>query len=127
MSGLTEEDFIAWPMEGLYEGVRTVTDSEEVDYTSDLYNQETGTEGFDDMNGEGLYDDGFYNDGMNTEGLYDDGTYDGEEPYDDEEMYDDESGDGADDTEEAKRDALLSENGNRPLEIEDFLRLEGVL
>lgn len=127
LSGLTEEDFIAWPMEGLYEGVRTVTDSEEVDYTSDLYNQETGTEGFDDMNGEGLYDDGFYNDGMNTEGLYDDGTYDGEEPYDDEEMYDDESGDGADDTEEAKRDALLSENGNRPLEIEDFLRLEGVL
>ncbi len=127
LSGLTEEDFIAWPMEGLYEGVRTVTDSEEVDYTSDLYNQETGTEGFDDMNGEGLYDDGFYNDGMNTEGLYDDGTYDGEEPYDDEEMYDDESGDGADDTEDAKRDALLSENGNRPLEIEDFLRLEGVL
>lgn len=127
LSGLTEEDFIAWPMEGLYEGVRTVTDSEEVDYTSDLYNQETGTEGFDDMNGEGLYDDGFYNDGMNTEGLYDDGTYDGEEPYDDEEMYDDESGDGVDDTEDAKRDALLSENGNRPLEIEDFLRLEGVL
>ncbi len=127
LSGLTEEDFIAWPMEGLYEGVRTVTDSEEVDYTSDLYNQETGTEGFDDMNGEGLYDDGFYNDGMNTEGLYDDGTYDGEEPYDDKEMYDDESGDGADDTEDAKRDALLSENGNRPLEIEDFLRLEGVL
>lgn len=127
LSGLTEEDFIAWPMEGLYEGVRTVTDSEEVDYTSDLYNQETGTEGFDDMNGEGLYDDGFYNDGMNTEGLYDDGTYDGEEPYDDEEMYDDENRDGADDTEEEKRDALLSENGNRPLEIEDFLRLEGVL
>ena len=127
LSGLTEEDFIAWPMEGLYEGVRTVTDSEEVDYTSDLYNQETGTEGFDDMNGEGLYDDGFYNDGMNTEGLYDDGTYDGEEPYDDEEMYDDESGDGADDAEDAKREALLNENGNRPLEIEDFLRLEGVL
>lgn len=49
LSGLTEDDYIAWPMEGLYEGVRTVTNAEDVDYSSGLYNQD-GTEsleGFD--------------------------------------------------------------------------------
>ncbi len=40
VSGLTEEDFIAWPMEGMYEGVRTVMDAEEVNYESPLYQQE---------------------------------------------------------------------------------------
>lgn len=44
LSGLSEDDLIAWPMEGLYEGVRTVTDMDEVDYSSGLYNQEMGTE-----------------------------------------------------------------------------------
>lgn len=44
LSGLTEDDLIAWPMEGLYEGVKTVTDMDEVDYNSDLYNQGDGTE-----------------------------------------------------------------------------------
>lgn len=39
-SGLTEEDYIAYPMDGLYEGVSTVTDASEVDYSSPLYNQE---------------------------------------------------------------------------------------
>lgn len=43
-SGLTEKDAIAFPMEGLYEGVATVTDASEVDYSSPLYNQE-GEEG----------------------------------------------------------------------------------
>ena len=41
LSGLSEDDLIAWPMEGLYEGVRTVTDMDEVDYNSGLYNQGT--------------------------------------------------------------------------------------
>lgn len=40
VSGLTEEDAIAFPMEGLYEGVTTVTDASEIDYDSPLYNQE---------------------------------------------------------------------------------------
>lgn len=40
VSGITADDYIAWPMEGLYEGVTTVTDSEEVDYSAPLYNQE---------------------------------------------------------------------------------------
>lgn len=43
-SGLKKEDAIAFPMEGLYEGVATVTDMEEIDYTSPLYNKE-GEEG----------------------------------------------------------------------------------
>ena len=51
VSGLSEEDAIAFPMEGLYEGVATVTDISEVDYTSPLYNQE-GEEGGEDFGGE---------------------------------------------------------------------------
>lgn len=43
LSGLTEDDYIAWPMEGLYEGIITVTNQEDVDYSSSLYNQ-GGTE-----------------------------------------------------------------------------------
>lgn len=54
--GLTEDDYIAWPMPGLYEGVTTVTDEQEVDYTSPLYNQEGG------MDGEGVYDTEVYMD-----------------------------------------------------------------
>lgn len=46
LSGITADDYIAWPMSGLYEGVTTVTDSDEVDYSSPLYNQE-GTEMMD--------------------------------------------------------------------------------
>ena len=29
LSGITEEDYICWPMEGLYEGVATVTNVED--------------------------------------------------------------------------------------------------
>lgn len=49
--GLTGEDAIAFPMEGLYEGVTTVTDVSEVDYSSPLYNQE-GEEGEGDEGSE---------------------------------------------------------------------------
>jgi len=44
LSGLTEEDYIAWPMEGLYEGVATVTDMEEATWG----NESLGTESFDE-------------------------------------------------------------------------------
>lgn len=65
LSGLTEEDYIAWPIDGLYEGIVTVTNADEVDYTSPLYNPD-GTEGSEfsedyDMNGfegESVYDFG---------------------------------------------------------------------
>lgn len=46
--GLKENDLITWPMENIYEGVRTVTDASEVDYESPMYN----TEGDGEKNGE---------------------------------------------------------------------------
>lgn len=55
-SGLTEEDLIAFPMPGLYEGVTTVTNPEEVDYDAPLYQQD-GTES--PMEDEFLYDTEF--------------------------------------------------------------------
>lgn len=61
-SGLTEEDYIAYPMPGLYEGVTTVTDAEEVDYSSPLYNQEGGMEDGAIEEG-GMIDDGMINEG----------------------------------------------------------------
>lgn len=40
VSGLVADEYITWPMAGLYEGVTTVTDEAEVDYSAPLYNQE---------------------------------------------------------------------------------------
>lgn len=60
LSGLTENDLIAWPMEGLYEGVKTVTNEDEIDYSSDLYNMESGTEDMWDDGTEMLYDTDIY-------------------------------------------------------------------
>jgi len=69
LSGLTENDYITWPMAGLYEGVTTVTDAEEVDYSSPLYNQDSTEwedfEGYEDM-------ESFYG----TESIYDTEMYD---------------------------------------------------
>ncbi len=80
LSGLTEDDLIAWPMEGLYEGIITVTDIDEVDYTSDLYNQEMGTEDLRYDSEDFWYD--------TEEGLWDDSMLmDEEEFFDEEEMY----------------------------------------
>ena len=74
-SGLAEDDYSAWPMAGLYEGVTTVTDEAEVDYSSPLYNQPADENLYDT---EGVYD---------TELRYDvlDSVYDTELP---DEMYD---------------------------------------
>lgn len=79
VSGLSGEDAIAFPMEGLYEGVATVTDISEVDYTSPLYNQE-GEEGVDGENfdGEGSGDSGSDGGEETGEGL-EDGTDPGSE------------------------------------------------
>ena len=57
VSGLTGDDYVTWPMPGLYEGIVTVTDEAEVDYSSPLYNQDpAGTEmPMDDMYTEDLY------------------------------------------------------------------------
>ncbi len=69
-SGLTEADYIAWPIDGMEEGMKTVTNAEDVDYSSPLYNQD-GTE----MINEGMGNtEMMYNDGMgDTEMMYDDG------------------------------------------------------
>lgn len=62
-SGLSEDDYIAYPMPGLYEGVATVTDASEVDYTSPLYNQEGSMEDGMIEDGEMLPEDGMMEDG----------------------------------------------------------------
>lgn len=69
-SGLSEEDYIAYPMPGLYEGVSTVTDIEEVDYSSPLYNQEGGM-GDEMIEGDGMMEDGMIDDSdmMNEDGM----------------------------------------------------------
>ncbi|MEY8516291.1 efflux RND transporter periplasmic adaptor subunit [Lachnospiraceae bacterium 29-84] len=58
VSGLTEEDAIASPMSGLYEGVTAVTDASEIDYDSPLYNPEgeEGEEGLEEGMEEGVSD-----------------------------------------------------------------------
>ncbi|MDD6307471.1 MAG: efflux RND transporter periplasmic adaptor subunit [Clostridiales bacterium] len=68
LSGLTEDDYITWPMAGLYEGVATVTNMDEVDYSSPLYNQD-GTE---------MLEEDFYYD---TEMLEDEYDYDMEDEF----------------------------------------------
>ena len=71
LSGLTEDDYIAFPMEGLYEGVTAVTDVEEVDYTSPLYNQ--GEEGEMSEDGEASDDDNSDGGPSMSDGLMKDG------------------------------------------------------
>jgi HlyD family secretion protein len=61
LSGLDETDYITWPMQGLYAGITTVTNAEDVDYSSPLYNQDSDDE---DM----LLEDGWSED-MSTEEL----------------------------------------------------------
>lgn len=105
LSGLTEDDYIAWPMAGLYEGVTTVTSEEEVDYSSPLYNLED-TEYYDEMYDEDVwateewtdaeYDFTDYEEYMDDE---DDAENDDEDEYDDEDSDDD---DGDEDAEVAE-------------------------
>lgn len=76
LSGLTEDDYIAFPMEGLYEGVTAVTSVEEVDYESPLYNQgeegENPEEGEPSDDGQLMKDGGFESGGeMMEEGMSD--------------------------------------------------------
>lgn len=101
LSGLTEDDLIAWPMEGLYEGVQTVTDMEDVDYSSGLYNQD-GTEALgeteymDDMDNwdmDGSDMDGSDMDGWDTDGSDMDGLDLDNLDIDDFEMNDSDSDD----------------------------------
>ena len=90
LSGLTLDDYIAWPMAGLYEGVATVTNADEVDYSSPLYNQDS-TE-FDEYGTESI--DGMYYD--DTEYMYDYDVNDSEYLDDDDYLLDDGSDDDSD-------------------------------
>lgn len=56
VSGLTEDDYIAYPMPGLYEGVTIVYNAQEVDYSSPLYSESTDTQMLED--GTSVYDEG---------------------------------------------------------------------
>lgn len=79
LSGITEDDYITWPMAGLYEGVTTVTDVEEVDYSSPLYNQDDTELGEDWEDFEGYEDmESFYG----TESIYDTEMYEDYDYYD---------------------------------------------
>lgn len=90
LSGLTEDDLIAFPMEGLYEGIRTVTSMDEVDYSSSLYDGMDTEEDWDDTEVD-------YMDDMMFDGL-EDGD---EESYD---VYD------ADDFEEDEYEEIVEED-----------------
>lgn len=118
--GLTEEDAIAFPMDGLYEGVATVTDISEVDYSSPLYNQE-GEEG-DEMSEDGeMSDDGemledgeMLDDSDITDALSDDRT---EELLDG--LSDGEETDGEDSSEEESVEGESDSGEAEPKESED--------
>lgn len=69
LSGIEAEDYIAFPMPGMYEGVTAVTDYEEVDYSSPLYNQEDGMDDMGGMDDMDIYDD---MDGLDDMDVYDD-------------------------------------------------------
>ncbi len=70
VSGLTEEDLITYPMSGLYEGVATVTNEEEVDYSSPLYTESGGDEMLDDFGTE-MMDEMYPDAGMMDEMISD--------------------------------------------------------
>jgi len=75
VSGITESDMIAWPMEGLYEGITVVTNMDDVDYSSGLYN--TDNEMLDEeYDTEGLMEDWYDTESMmedwdDTEAMFD--------------------------------------------------------
>ena len=127
LSGLAQNDYITWPMEGLYEGVTTVTDASEVDYSSPLYNQDS-TEMLNDGT-EMLYENGMYNtemminDGMQNytggnmidDTDYDDTDYD-DSDYDDSD-YDDSSDDDSDYDESDYDDSDDNDSGSDDMEV----------
>ena len=146
VSGLSEEDLIAFPMNGLYEGIKTVTDESEIDHSSGLYNQEGSTEGMlDDMEWnefdgtESGYDEEFYEDEYYDED-YDDYDDYGDDDYDDEDYSDDdyddydyddtddESGDTGSDSTDGEDDRnAIDKNKKGKIDLEEFLRAEGIL
>ncbi len=131
LSGLTEDDYIAFPMEGLYEGVTAVTSVDEVDYTSPLYNQ--GEEGEASEDGESSDDGQMMKDVLdeNDMSLEDGSTEDDMSLEDgsteDDMSLEDESEDGStgDDTVNDDASGDESTGGNRLSDLNDSLGGEG--
>lgn len=96
ISGLTADDLIAWPMEGLYEGIVTVTSMDDIDYSSGLYQQMGTEELWYDTESGMMYDDMMMDDMMMDEEF-------------DEDYYDDDFEEDYYDDEEDMRDAEVSE------------------
>lgn len=67
-TGLSSGDMIAWPIDGLYEGVITVTSMDEVDYNSDLYKNSTEMPMGTEMGTEAIFDDGTFGTEMMMDG-----------------------------------------------------------
>lgn len=76
LGGLTEDDLIAWPMEGLYEGVKTVTNADDVDYSSSLYNQEDTEDLWDTEWDSEMWDTEMMDEDMIYQEYGTDGSYD---------------------------------------------------
>lgn len=78
LSGLTEDDYIAYPEERVKEGMKVTHNYEdiEIDDTADDGSYDDGSmdNGFYD---DGSMDDGSYDDGSMDDGFYDDGSSDG--------------------------------------------------
>lgn len=72
VSGLTEEDYIAYPEERIREGMKVTHNYEDV-----VMDDMTGEDGMyeDGMYEDGMYEDGMYEDGMYEDGMYEDGMY----------------------------------------------------
>lgn len=135
LSGLTEDDYIAFPMEGLYEGVSAVTSIDEVDYTSPLYNQgeegEAAEDGEPSEDGEMMKDGGLESDsemmdeGMSGGGEMDESLSDMEDISDEDDMSsEDESEDGSTEDETASDDTSGEDTsaGGGSSGLEDSLR-----
>ncbi len=119
LSGITPEDYITWPMMGLYEGVTTVTDESEVDYNSPLYNQDIGDDGLtgDDMWDDNMMEDGMMNDGMMEDGMTNDGMME-DGMTNDGMMEDGMTNDGM--MEDGMTNDGMMEDGNMPENMDDF-------
>jgi len=85
LSGLTEDDYIAFPLASFYEGIATVTDESEVDYSADIYNAE-----YDESSEDGYSDeesnDGDYLEDSDSDDFLDESEFDEDNTIDDSEV-----------------------------------------
>ena len=136
LSGITKEDYIAYPEPRIVEGMKTSHNYEEVILENgsnmDMFEDGMFEDGMyedgmyeDGMSEDGMYEDGMYEDGMSEDGMYEDGMYedgmyedgmseDGmfeDGMFEDESMEDDSFPD-ADAREDFKNNAVIKEDDN---------------